>query len=397
MNKDVRKGLLRHKFVYHFLRILIGWFFIITQNFSYKYYRIKEKPVLILSNHNSDFDPFLMIIGLRKHFKFVASANIMSGPVGKLIDFLVGPIPRAKGADADDTVQLIIENLNVGIDVAMFPEGNKSWDGLTNFISKRTAEIFKKAKCGLVTYRFDGGYLRSPRWARFSRKGKVFGQVVNEYSYEQLKDMSTDEIYDIITSDLNVDAYQYQDTNHIRYSGDALAEGLENLTYLCPICKRFDTIHTKGNKIWCDCGMKATFDEYGYINGEKLADYNNTVKWNRFQKKWLASHKDEFKKNRLTSFSRDNNLRFYKVANNERILLADDITSQIFGDRLILTNGNDYKISFAWKDITKMGMFRNNRLYFTHGGDRYQLERPSGFSLIKYFALWRTLTDKEFV
>ena len=72
--------------------------------------------------------------------------------------------------------------------------------------------------------------------------------------------MSTDEIYDIITSDLNVDAYQYQDTNHIRYSGDALAEGLENLTYLCPICKRFDTIHTKGNKIWCDCGMKATFD-----------------------------------------------------------------------------------------------------------------------------------------
>lgn len=397
MNKDVRKGLLRHKFVYHFLRILIGWFFIISQNFSYKYYRIKEKPVLILSNHNSDFDPFLMIIGLRKHFKFVASANIMSGPVGKLIDFLVGPIPRAKGADADDTVQLIIENLNAGIDVAMFPEGNKSWDGLTNFISKRTAEIFKKAKCGLVTYRFDGGYLRSPRWARFSRKGKVFGQVVNKYSYEQLKDMSTDEIYDIITSDLNVDAYQYQDTNHIRYSGDALAEGLEILTYLCPICKRFDTIHTKGNKIWCDCGMKATFDEYGYINGEKLADYNNTVKWNRFQKKWLASHKDEFKKNRLTSFSHDNNLRFYKVANNERILLADDITSQIFGDRLILTNGNDYKISFAWKDITKMGMFRNNRLYFTHGGDRYQLERPSGFSLIKYFALWRTLTDKEFV
>ncbi len=397
MNKDVRKGLLRHKFVYHFLRILTGWFFIITQNFSYKYYRIKEKPVLILSNHNSDFDPFLMIIGLRKHFKFVASANIMSGPVGKLISFLVGPIPRAKGADADDTVQLIIENLNAGIDVAMFPEGNKSWDGLTNFISKRTAEIFKMAKCGLVTYRFDGGYLRSPRWARFPRKGKVLGQVVNEYSYEQLKDLSTDEIYSLITNDLLVDAYQYQDANHIRYSGEALAEGLENLTYLCPICKRFDTIHTKGNKIWCDCGMKATFDEYGYINGENLADYNNTVKWNRFQKKWLALHKDEFKKNRVTSFSRDNNLRFYKVVNNERELLADDITSQIYGDRLILTNGNDYMISFAWKDITKMGMFRNNRLYFTHRGDRYQLERPSGFSLIKYFALWRTLTDKEFV
>ena len=80
MKNDVRKGLLRHKFVYHFLRYLIGWLLIAMRNFSYEYRRIEGKPVLILSNHNSDFDPLLMVIGLKKHFKFVASANIMSGP-----------------------------------------------------------------------------------------------------------------------------------------------------------------------------------------------------------------------------------------------------------------------------------------------------------------------------
>ena len=102
MNNDIRKGLARHKFVYHFLRILIGWALILINNFSYKPYKVKERPALILANHNSDFDPFLMIITLKQHFKFVASANIMSGPVGKLIAFLVGPIPRAKGAGADE-------------------------------------------------------------------------------------------------------------------------------------------------------------------------------------------------------------------------------------------------------------------------------------------------------
>ena len=112
MNEDVRKGLIRHKFVYHFLRILIGWPIVILRNFSYEYYRIKGKPVLILSNHNTDFDPLLMVISLKKHFRFVASANIMSGPIGKIIRFLVSPNPREKGSEADRTVDLINENLN---------------------------------------------------------------------------------------------------------------------------------------------------------------------------------------------------------------------------------------------------------------------------------------------
>ncbi|MBR5048266.1 MAG: 1-acyl-sn-glycerol-3-phosphate acyltransferase, partial [Erysipelotrichaceae bacterium] len=211
MNNDVRRGLWRHKFVYHFLRITAGWLIAALRDFSGEYYKIKGKPVLLLSNHNSDFDGLLMVIALKRHFKFVGSANIMSGALGKLIRFLIGLIPREKGAAADNTVELIVDNLNAGIDVAMFPEGNKSWDGSTGFISKRTAEILKQADCGLVTYRFDGGYLRSPRWARTKRRGKIFGRVVNEYSKEQLDKLSVDEIYDIIVRDLQADAFQYQD------------------------------------------------------------------------------------------------------------------------------------------------------------------------------------------
>ena len=46
MKNDVRKELLRHKFVYHFLRYLIGWLLIAMRNFSYEYRRIEGKPVL---------------------------------------------------------------------------------------------------------------------------------------------------------------------------------------------------------------------------------------------------------------------------------------------------------------------------------------------------------------
>ena len=143
--------------------------------------------------------------------------------------------------------------------------------------------------------------------------------------------------------------------------------------------------------------MKATYDEYGYLNGDKIRNYNNTIKWNRFQKHWLAQHKGELKKQTVKNFSHDEGLRFYQVVDNERILLSDNISTQLYGDRMILTNGSDYTITFNWDSISKMGMFRNNRLYFTYDDKRYQLERPSGFPLIKYFSLWRVLTDKALV
>ena len=47
-----------------------------------------------------------------------------------------------------------------------------------------------------------------------------------------------------------------------------------------------------------------------------------------------------------------------------------------------------------WKEITKIGMFRNNSLYLSCEGKRYELRRKGGFSLIKYFSLWRVLADK---
>ena len=397
MNNDLRKGLKRQIFVYHFLRIVIGWLIAAICHFSYRYDRIKGKPVLILSNHNSDFDPLLMVISLKKHFRFVASANIMSGAIGKLIAYLAGPIPREKGADADKTVQLIIDNLNAGIDVAMFPEGNKSWDGTTGFISKRTVEIFKKAKCGLVTYRFDGDYLRSPRWAKHARKGRVFGRMVNEYSYEQLKQLSTDEIYEIIVRDMKADAYQYQDEHHLPYKGKALAEGIENLTYLCPVCKRFDTIHSYGDEFECDCGMKAVYDEYGYLQGDRIREYNTTVKWNAFQKKWLIENKEELKKQTEEVISHDEGLSLYQIVDNERVLLQENVNVDLYGDRIDLNDGKDFAISVKWTEIVKLGMFRNNAVYLTCNGRRYELFKKEGFSLIKYFSLWRVLTDKELV
>ena len=398
-NSDIRKGLLRNKFVYSFLGLLIGWIIVLIRNFSYKRYKVKNKPVLILANHNSDFDPLLMVIHLKTHFKFVASANILSGFVGKIINFLSGPIPRAKGASADDTVKAIIANLNAGINVAMFPEGNKSWDGETCFISPRTATILKETDCALLTYRFDGGYLRSPRWAVNKRKGKVFGTVVNEYSHEQLAEMSVDEIYKVICDDLYVDAFEYQQQHMQKYTGKALAEGFENMAFICPKCHNFDTIKTEGNMITCSCGHKVKYNEYGFLENEEDSIVNTSLKWNKFQKEYLLANASRLKERTKDFFSSDQGCQFYVVkGEDDKVIVFRDAIVRVYGDRITVSGKeNNELFTFYWHRISKMGMFRSTCLFFTHNDKRYEIRKAASFSCLKYFFLWRTLTGKTLV
>ena len=171
----------------------------------------------------------------------------------------------------------------------MFPEGNKSWAGETGYVSPRTARLVKESGAALVTYRLDGDYMKNPRWAKYSRKGPVFGSLVKEYTAEELAEMSEEKIYDAICSDLHVDDYAFQKEKHIPYKGKALAERMELAGYLCPCCKRFDTVKSKGNKVFCDCGMEATADEEGFLHSEKLP-FNNVLSWSRWEKSFLLEN-----------------------------------------------------------------------------------------------------------
>ena len=47
----------------------LRWLIAALRNFTGEYRPIKGKPVLLLSNHNSDFDGLLIVIGLKKHFR----------------------------------------------------------------------------------------------------------------------------------------------------------------------------------------------------------------------------------------------------------------------------------------------------------------------------------------
>ena len=112
-----------------------------------------EGPVLLIPNHVSAWDPLLVAMSLRdKQVYYVASEHIFRlGFVTKLLEWLVGPIPRRKASSGADTVKACLRHLRAGHSICLFAEGEQSWDGLTQPIFPATGKLAKSSGASLVT------------------------------------------------------------------------------------------------------------------------------------------------------------------------------------------------------------------------------------------------------
>lgn len=394
----ITKGVGFQRGVYAFCRTVIGPFVRLALHFSYKPCRVRSSTFLCLGNHTQNLDPALMVIGTRRHMRFVANASLTKGAAGFLLNPLFGIIPREKGAKGDAAIALIEANLRAGVSVGMFPEGNRSWDGETEYISPRTARLVKDTGAALLTYRFTGGYLLRPRWAEHGRKGPMRGELVHEYTPEELSGMTVDEVYAAICRDLRVNAYEEQAANGDVYRGHALAEGLQYAAYLCPHCMRFGTVETKGDWITCRCGLTAKYLETGWFEKGMYMPFDNFAQWNRFQKRWVQEHCGELRSQTGAPIVHDDScFRLTVKRDGVYTSLSDSASVAMYGDRLELSWENG-SASYRMEEITGYGTFLSRSMYFNCGPSlRYQLIATRPVSTLKYYALWRGLSGREYL
>ena len=387
-----------------FAQIVVGTAIRLFKNYHCKITRPKSKVFLALYNHTDDMDPFYMAIGLFRHMRYVASSVILEGFTGRIISFLVGPIPRRKAASADDTVALMLENLKAGISIGLSAEGNRSWDGETMFISPRTAEVAKQSGAALVTFRIRGGYLHTPRFAANARKGPVFGEMVREYSPEELARMSVQEIAEAISKDLYVNAYQDQkdpppiiknylkDRKMVPYKGKAKAENIESILYICPTCHGIGTLSSHNDDFHCTCGLSGKVNDYGFLEGN--VPFDNTVDWNKWQKKYLQEQTAVIAKNKELIFA-DHGADLYITKKNNRQMTARNAEVLFYPDQIVIKDDNETK-SFMLDEITRFAAFRSQKVYFTCMDEYCELIFDHIVSGMKYEAFWRVLTGRPY-
>lgn len=362
-----------HIFFYETFEPLVIWY--LRLFFDYKCEKVpkKEENYIVLSNHVTDYDPIFVAASFRKQMYFVASEHIARwGWLYKLIDFLVAPIMRYKGTVAASTAIDILKKIKAGSNVCVFAEGVRTWDGVSSPILPSTAKLIKKAGCGLYTYRITGGYFASPMWSGSNtRRGPVYGAPVHYYSKEQLQNMSTEDIYDAIVTDLYEDAYERQMKEPQRYRGKNLAEGLESLMFICPSCKKKDAFISKGNIVKCKhCDLLYTYDEYGMLQG---GDFKTVKEF----ADWQAGQIAEDVRENVAYTAKGATISTVKDHEEELVTSGELILS---GEGLIC---GDFKVALA--DVSEIAMHGQRAIVFTAGKQYYELIPSKEANALKFY------------
>lgn len=241
-------------------------------------------PYIMLGNHTFMFDVVHVPLKLKKHPFIVANQNLyMKQPLKFVLNELAHTIPKSKGASDIKTAKDLIKSVRKNYPILIFPEGDTTFSGETNYIEESTMKLVKKLKVDVIAVKVSGGYLSKPRWATEKRKNRkakmVYKTIIKK---EELKDLTVEEISKIVNEELYHNDYEYQREVMIKHPGKNKALGLENILYMCPECNSKLTLQTSGDHIECtNCGTVGTVNDYGFIEGFK---YDNTVDWDRWQK-----------------------------------------------------------------------------------------------------------------
>ncbi len=372
------------KFRHHIVRNIAYWI-------VYPYTRLKfgvkiermenqqDRPYLILLNHQTTFDQFFVGMAFKGPVYYVATEDIFSlGWVSSLIRYLVAPIPIKKQTTDIQAVRNCYRVAKEGGTIAIAPEGNRSYSGKTEYMNPAIAALAKTLNLPIAFFRIEDGYGVQPRWADEVRKGKMRAYFSRVIMPEEHKEMSNEELYEIIQKELYVnDATVTSNFYHKKN-----AEYMERLLYVCPHCG-LSTFESHEDRVRCTkCNRTVQ-----YLPSKELKGVGFDLPF-RFVNDWYEYQKDFVNKLDLNQYIEKpmyveqasiSEVIVYKNKN----LIKKDAVIELYGDRVLI----DEK-EFPFAEITAVSVLGRNKLNIYHDKKVYQLKGDKRFNAIKYVHMY---------
>jgi 1-acyl-sn-glycerol-3-phosphate acyltransferase len=150
----------------------------------------KSGGVLLVMNHQSFLDPWLIGVAPRRQVHYMARDTLFRGGFLQYLGELWNAFPVKRGAADLGAIRTAVERLDKGFMVNIFPEGTRSEDGSIGAIAPGMILILNRCKTEvpIVPVVIDGAFEAWPRSAKLPRPHQiriVYGRAIPASEWRQ--------------------------------------------------------------------------------------------------------------------------------------------------------------------------------------------------------------------
>lgn len=369
--------------------------------FNLKVVRNETKGVkdsyVIIANHESAIDFIALAAASKRRVNFVISNSFyQSLPINPLLT-ACGVIPKQQFQTTISDMRKmkqVVDNERV---LAIYPAGMMTEDGVSTPIPLSTGKFAKWMDKDVYIAKIKGSYLTSPKWSGVRRKGKMELDIYKLFSKEDLAQLDSEKIFQILNEHLNYNAYSDQEERKIEYTNGNNIRGLENVLYKCPKCKKeFVMKATSDDKITCSvCGYEVESDKYGFLSSNhESINYRYPSDWSNYI---YNSLKEEI----------DNNPN-YELKSNAKISMIDYKKHKFVyvGDAQVTLNlkefvldgnikGERFNETYSVNTFPILPFSPGKYFEFQNGNDIYRICLENGVEVMKWINTIKIIYQKN--
>ena len=183
--------------------LLLGFGIILKINGKEKLKR--KKPYLLLFNHSSIIDIFILPAITYKQVTALAASYQFKLPIwGTIIKrYGIIPVERKNRNEAIKSVKIAEDKIKEGISVFISPEGTRTISGELNSFKKGPFYLAKEANADILIVAFKGAFLAKRKTDWRIKPGRVDVIIGDFIYYEDYKNLSIDELKKISWKTMN--------------------------------------------------------------------------------------------------------------------------------------------------------------------------------------------------
>ncbi|NMC57525.1 MAG: hypothetical protein GYA50_09920 [Eubacteriaceae bacterium] len=391
----------RHNIIANILRPPVHLFFKLFFGLNLTKYKLdKNQPYLILSNHIGGYDPIFISLSFNQPIYYVASDHLFRlSFISKILKFCFAPIPISKTMIDIKSIRHIKSVASENGCIGLFPSGNGSFNGEEAYISPAIGKLVKLLNIPVILYNLQGLYFCTPRWAAHHSKGCFNGKIVRQIEVEEIKNYSSEQLSDIIITNLKTSAYETQKANMQPYKGRNPAMYLERALYTCPHCHSRNTMQSKNDIFYCTkCNYSVKYNTFGFFESENKNSvcFDSIIMWDNWQKELLLKeYKNDILFNKDTPLYTDEKIKLFSCFYMKKNVLLHTGVLKLFYDRIEIVSDTKSSI-FYLADILEIQAILGQILQFsTQDGSFYEIKSDFVYSALKYVHIINLIKNGE--